>query len=143
VVDKRDFALVIPRAGGGLWMVEQYRYAIGARTLEFPQGSWPAGKTGPLAELARAELREETGLSAGRLTRLGRLHTAPGFCSQACDVYLAEELTSGATDREATEQDMTHRLVPAAEFRGLAAGGAITDSATLAAYSLLVLAGPG
>jgi 8-oxo-dGTP pyrophosphatase MutT (NUDIX family) len=140
VVDKRDFALVIPRDGGGLWMVEQYRYPIGARTLEFPQGSWPAGKSGSLAELARAELREETGLSAARLTRLGRLHTAPGFCSQGCDVYLAEDLTAGATDREATEQDMTHRLVPAAEFRALAVSGAITDSATLAAYSLLVLA---
>jgi 8-oxo-dGTP pyrophosphatase MutT (NUDIX family) len=140
VVDKRDFALVIPREGGDLWMVEQYRYPIGARTLEFPQGSWPAGKSGAPDELARAELREETGLTAGRLTRLGRLHTAPGFCNQACEVYLAEELTAGPTDREATEQDMTHRLVPAGEFPGLVAGGAITDAATLAAYSLLVLA---
>jgi hypothetical protein len=35
---------------------------------------------------------------------------------------------------------MTHRLVPAKEFPGLVASGAITDAATLAAYSLLALA---
>jgi hypothetical protein len=54
-------------------------------------------------------------------------------------VYLAEDLTAGAADREATERDMTQRLVPAGEFRALAMSGVITDAATLAAYSLLVL----
>ena len=139
VIDKRDFALVIPRDGDAVWMVAQYRYPVGRRTLEFPQGSWPAGTTGALDDLARTELREETGLIAGRLTRLGALLIAPGFCSQACEVYLAEDLTPGPTDREATEQDMTHRLVPFPEFRALATSGGITDSATLAAYSLLGL----
>jgi ADP-ribose pyrophosphatase len=149
VIDKRDFALVIPREPGGFWMVEQFRYPIGRRALEFPQGSWPAGQNGSQDDLARAELREETGLSAGRLTRLGHLLTAPGFCSQEFDVYLAEDLTPGPTDREATEQDMTHHLVGFDEFRAGVASGAIADSATLAAYSLLTLArsdagtGPG
>ncbi len=35
---------------------------------------------------------------------------------------------------------MTHRLVGFAEFRAGVASGAIADSATLAAYSLLTLA---
>lgn len=143
VIDKRDFALVIPREPGGLWMVEQFRYPIGRRSLEFPQGSWPAGKNGSQDDLARAELREETGLSAGRLTWLGHLLTAPGFCSQEFDVYLAEELTPGPTDREATEQDMTHHLIGFAEFRARITSGEISDSATLAAWSLLTLAESG
>ena len=112
--------------------------------LEYVDGvdlEYLLNEIGPLPiELARAELREETGLSAGRLTHLGRWFTAPGFCTQSCDVYLAEELAAGPTEREVTEQDMTHRLVPLAQFRELAARGAITDSATLAAYALLVLA---
>jgi len=58
VIDKRDFALVIPREPGGFWMVEQFRYPIGRRALEFPQGSWPSGKSGSQDDLARAELRE-------------------------------------------------------------------------------------
>ena len=72
--------------------VEQYRYAVGRRACEFPQGSWSPGRHGPASELARAELREETGLSAGSWTHLGHLFTAYGFCSQGFDVYLAEDL---------------------------------------------------
>jgi 8-oxo-dGTP pyrophosphatase MutT (NUDIX family) len=140
VVDKPDFALVIPRDADGFWMVEQFRYPVGRRAWEFPQGSWPAGGTGTPADLARAELREETGLSAASLTHLGRLFTAYGFCSQGFDVYLAEDLTPGRTEREPAEQDMTHRLVSTREFRDLVGSGGIADSATLAAYSLLALA---
>jgi 8-oxo-dGTP pyrophosphatase MutT (NUDIX family) len=59
VVDKADFALVVPRERTGFWLVEQYRYPLGRRAWEFPQGSWdPAAgpPPGSPAELARAEL---------------------------------------------------------------------------------------
>lgn len=141
VVDKPDFALVIPRVRDGYWLVEQFRYPVRRRTWEFPQGGWPAGRGGSPAELAAAELREETGLTAASLTHLGHLFTASGFCSQEYDVFLAEDLTAGPTAREATEQDMTQRLVSDREFRELIHSGGIRDSATVAAYSLLGLAG--
>ena len=140
VVDKPDFAVVVPRDGDGFWMVEQHRYPVGRRTLEFPMGGWPAGRDGSPADLARAELREETGLRAGRLTRLGHLSTANGFSSQGFDVFLAEELTAGPTDREPTEADMVHRLVPRAELAELVRSGAVDDSTTVAAYGLLLVA---
>lgn len=142
VVDKPDFALVIPRDGDGYWLVEQYRYPVRRRDWEFPQGAWPAGRSGSPADLARAELREETGLTAASLTHLGHLFTASGFCSQGYDVFLAEGLTAGPTDREPTEQDMTQRLVSDQEFRAMIRSGRIRDSATVAAYSLLSLAAP-
>jgi 8-oxo-dGTP pyrophosphatase MutT (NUDIX family) len=140
VVDKPDFALVIPRDAAGFWMVEQYRYPVRRRAWEFPQGSWGPGAGGSPAELAAAELREETGLTAAAMTHLGRLCTAYGFCSQGFDVWLAEDLTPGPPRREHTEQDMTHRHVSRAEFRALTASGGIADAATLAAVSLLELA---
>src|SRR5580698_4687975 len=62
VVEKQDFALVLPYTDGGFWIVSQYRYPIGRRTWEFPQGAWPHGHSGPPEELAAAELAEETGL---------------------------------------------------------------------------------
>lgn len=40
VVEKPDFALIIPKDEGGLWLVEQFRYPVGRRLWEFPQGSW-------------------------------------------------------------------------------------------------------
>lgn len=49
VVDKPDFALVIPRDGHGLWLVEQYRYPVRRRAWEFPQGvvgDWRLGVKG-------------------------------------------------------------------------------------------------
>lgn len=67
VVDKPDFALVIPRDEQGVWLVEQYRYPVRRRAWEFPQGSWGTSTSGTRAELAAAELREETGLQAAQL----------------------------------------------------------------------------
>ncbi len=43
VVEKADFALVIPLEDDTVHLVEQYRYPVGERQWEFPQGSWPAG----------------------------------------------------------------------------------------------------
>lgn len=136
VVDKPDFALVVPREPDGFWLVEQYRYPLGRRTWEFPQGSWDAG-TGSAVELARAELAEETGLRARQLRCLGHLYTASGFCSQGFDVFLATGLEPGKPAREATEQDMVHEFVTDDEFVRMVERGAIVDSATLAAYTLV------
>jgi 8-oxo-dGTP pyrophosphatase MutT (NUDIX family) len=141
VVDKPDFALVVPRERDGCWLVEQHRYPVGRRALEFPQGSWGAGGTGSPGELAAAELREETGLAAGSLEHLGHLHTAYGFCSQGFDVWLATDLTPGPVDREQSEQDMLHRWVPDAELADLVRSGEIVDAASLAAWSLLHIRG--
>ena len=106
VVDREDFALVIPFERGGFHLVEQYRYATGRRSWEFPSGSFPPGQDGPSEDMARAELREETGFTAGRLELLGHLHAANGTMGQGFDIYLATELTPGPTAREVTEQDM-------------------------------------
>src|SRR5919197_520828 len=77
VVDKPTAALVIPMERGGCHLVEQFRYPIGRRSWEFPQGTWGAGRSGSAEELARAELSEETGLRAGTMERLGRVGIAP------------------------------------------------------------------
>jgi 8-oxo-dGTP pyrophosphatase MutT (NUDIX family) len=150
VVDKPDFALVLPRHEDGFWLVEQYRYAVRRRAWEFPQGSWGSGGTGfdhPVdsaaladstdsAALARAELAEETGLRARDVEHLGHLHAAYGFCSQGFDVYLATGLEQGRPDREATEQDMVHRPFTDAQIEALVLGGGMVDAPSLAALTL-------
>jgi 8-oxo-dGTP pyrophosphatase MutT (NUDIX family) len=137
VVDKPDFALIIPQDLDGFWLVEQFRYPVGRRAWEFPQGSWGAGASGSSIDLARSELAEETGLRAGKMRQLGHLYHAYGFCSQGFDVFLATDLRTGAVAREATEQDMVHRAVSETEFRRMIQIGEVVDSGTLAAYSLL------
>jgi len=39
VVDKPDFALVLPRHERGFWLVEQYRYPVRRRSWEFPRAA--------------------------------------------------------------------------------------------------------
>lgn len=137
VVDKPDYALVIAEDEGRFHLVEQYRYAIGRRSLEFPMGGWPAGRTGTPEELARAELCEETGLTAGGWVQIGRLVQSTGHSSQSFDIFLATGLTAGPHQREHTEGDMVHRVVTEDEFCGLITAGTITDSPTVAAYTML------
>lgn len=136
VVEKGDFVTVLPYTGDGFWLVEQFRYAVGVRAWEFPQGGWAAGHDGTPAELAAAELAEETGLRAGSLRRLGRLYAAYGYCSQSFEVYLATDLTEGDARREATEQDMVHQWFPEAEVRAMIRTGAFPDSHSVASLTL-------
>ena len=44
VVERDDFGLVIPAERDGFWLVEQYRYPLGRRCWEFPQGTWGSGR---------------------------------------------------------------------------------------------------
>ena len=83
VVDKPDFALVIPADAGRFCLVEEYRYPVRRRAWAFPQGGWPGGRTGTPEDLARLELAQETGLRARELTLLGFLHSSHGTSARA------------------------------------------------------------
>ena len=137
VVEKPNFALVVPFTGDGYWIVSQYRYPIKRRTWEFPQGAWPSGHSGTSEELARAELAEETGLRAGSLTQLGTLYASVGYCAQTYDLYLATDLSEGEPDREHSESDMVHKHVSVAELWAMIAAGEFPDSHSMAALGLL------
>lgn len=139
VVDKPDYALVLALDGDHLAMVEQYRYPLGLRRWEFPQGTAPDRAPMPARELAARELREETGLTAASWTYLGLLDVAPGLSSQRGRAFLATDLTQGRPEREATEADMRFAWVPRAELEERIRAGEVTDAQTLAAYALLLL----
>ncbi|MGE5292464.1 MAG: NUDIX domain-containing protein [Micromonosporaceae bacterium] len=139
VIEKPDFALVIPSEDGGFHLVEEYRYPIGRRTWSFPQGTMPGRAHAEPESLARRELAEETGLRAGDLVHLGFLHCSHGMSGQGCNVFLATGLRQGEARREHEEQDMRQAWVSRDGFERMIANGAITDDATLAAYALLML----
>ena len=139
MVEKADFALVIPAEKDGFHLVEEYRYPIARRSWSFPQGGWPGGRAGEAADLARLELSQETGLRARELTPLGYLHCSHGTTDQGFHIFLATSLEPGAPHREAEEQDMQQQWVPRAQFEDMVRNGAITDDSSLAAYALLLL----
>jgi 8-oxo-dGTP pyrophosphatase MutT (NUDIX family) len=139
VVDKPTYALVIAAEGDRVHLVEQFRYPLGARRWEFPQGTAPGREEVEPAELARRELREETGLRAGTLIALGTLDVAPGMSSQRGNVFLATDLTVGPPERELEEQDMRSAWWTRHELDDAVRQGRVSDSQSLAAYALLLL----
>ena len=144
VVEKPDFVVVLPyeRIGSedGFWLVQKFRYPVGTREWEFPQGGWPSGSSGSHEELAATELREETGFAAGQLELLGRLHAGYGFSTQGFRVYLATGLTPGEPQRETTESDMVQSWRSARELREMVRAGSFADSHSVAALTLYRLA---
>ena len=56
---------------GSVWLVGQYRYPLSLYSWEIPEGGSPASES--TEETALRELREETGLTAGRLELISTL----------------------------------------------------------------------
>src|SRR5665213_3207195 len=114
VIDKDPAALIIPlevtEEGEFLYLVEQFRYTVGGRFCEFPQGGWELAEV-DAEEMARGELREETGLTASRMTHLSTLQIAYGVMNQQQHVFLAEGLTMGQAEPDQEENDLVVRRV--------------------------------
>jgi ADP-ribose pyrophosphatase len=135
-VEKPPAAVIVPRDGDHVWLIEQHRHPVGGRFWEFPQGAWEDEPGAAPEDLARGELAEETGLRAGRLEHLGRLFFAYGLSNQAFDVWLAGELEPGKQALEATEADLRVARFGVAEIEAMIARGQVRDAATVAAWHL-------
>ncbi len=142
VIDKDPACIIIAlestSEGEFLYLVEQFRYTIGARCMEFPQGGWEEAEVDP-EEMARGELREETGLTAGRMTLLATLQIGYGVMNQKQHVFLAEELTHGEHDRDPEETDLEVHRVSVADFQRMVLEGVIVDNCTAAAWGVYLL----
>lgn len=140
VVEKDDFAVIAALQDGHLHLVEQYRYPVGGRFWEFPQGSLPGGGADLLAT-ARAELREETGLEAAQITQVGRMFEAAGYSNQAFEIFLATGLSQHGAHLESEEEGLVSCAFPVAEVQSMIVDGIIRDAVTVAAFGLLRLKG--
>lgn len=142
VVEKTDFvAIAAIEENGDFHLVEQYRYPVGGRFWEVPQGSWETAPGADPLDVARGELREETGLEAGEIIRVGYLYECYGYSNQGCHVFLARQLTAATQRLDHEEQGLVTRRIPAAEVVAMIESGAIRDATTVATIGLLMLKG--
>ena len=139
VIDKDPACIVIPldrtEEGEFVYLIEQFRYTVGGRHWELPQGGWELADVVP-EKLARGELREETGLTAERMTQLGTLQIAYGVMNQKHYVFLAEGLTMGDPDPDAEETDLVVQRVSVSELETMILNGTIVDNCSVAAWGL-------
>ena len=130
IVLHKGAAAVVPLyADGTTMLVRQHRVAVDRVTLEIPAGKLDSASEDPLV-CAKRELREETGLTAGRMTFLTRLLTTPGFSSEQISIYLAEDLQEGETHPDPDEILRAVRI-PLDEAVALVTSGEIRDGKTV------------
>ena len=128
---------IIPYEDGYIWMVGQTRYALDQYSWEIPEGGVPEGED--MAQAARRELKEETGLTAEKLTHLFDLHTSNSITDEWGQIYLATGLREGETEPEASE-DITQLKLTIEDAITHIEAGRITDCMTIAAvYKLRLL----
>ncbi|HHV41917.1 MAG TPA: NUDIX hydrolase [Clostridiaceae bacterium] len=110
---------------GNIYMVRQYRLALGRITLELPAGLGEPDET-PL-DCAVRELHEETGLVAEDWRRLASIHTSPGYSDEVSHIFLAEGLTMGNSNPDDGEFVTVEKL-PLTEAVEMVLNGSISDA---------------
>lgn len=135
VVRRTDFVVVVAEVpGGGVVMVDQFRYAAQRWSLELPQGGVEPGET--VQRAAMRELREETGWDAeDPVVLLQRVYEAADWATQHFAVVRVRAVRRGANRLGPGEFALTVRTVRPSEVAGFVATGAICDAATLVGWS--------
>jgi ADP-ribose pyrophosphatase len=118
---------------GNLLFVRQYRHAVGKDLLELPAGTRDNDE--PFEECAAREIREETGMQAGKLQKVGEFYLAPGYSSEFMVVFLATGLKDNPLDADDDEFLQVEKF-PLKHAIQMAERGDIPDAKSLAALLL-------
>jgi len=129
-------AVVIPVTNEGkLVMVTQIRYPFQTTLLEFPAGKLDIDED-PL-DCAIRELEEETGYKSGKVNKLGKIYTAPGYCTETLHIYVAQELKKGDHKREEGELGMEVFELSFEEIEKKINNGEILDAKSICGFFYL------
>jgi len=130
IVEHADcVAIVAIDAEDNVLLVRQFRKPVEKELLEIPAGGVDAGEDPEGA--VRRELREETGYLPKRVERLGGFYSAPGYCTEFLNLYLATDLIHRPLHAEDTAEIRLVR-VPVSHISGLIESGKICDAKSIA-----------
>jgi len=134
IVEHGGSVIIIPMDNdGNLLFVRQYRHAAGMDLLELPAGTRDNDE--PFEECAAREIREETGMEAGTLKKVGEFYLAPGYSTEFMGVFLATDLKYNPLEAD-DDEFLTVEKIPVKEAFGMAERGEMPDAKSLAALLL-------
>lgn len=134
IIEHSGSVIIIPIDDNGkMLLVRQYRHATGGDLLELPAGTLEDNEDPEVC--AAREIREETGMAAGALTKLGEFYLAPGYSTEFMVVYLATELSPNPLKAD-DDEFLSIESIPVAEAFKKAERGEIPDAKSLAALFL-------
>ena len=136
LVRHNDSVTILPLdSENNIVFVAQFRMGTEDILLELPAGVMDDNEDPK--ESALREIREETGMAAGKMELLGSVYLAPGYSSELNHIFLATELYSSPLDMD-DDEFLEIRKIQASEMQTLAKEGKIQDSKTLAALYLAI-----
>ncbi len=134
IVQHQGSAVMMPvDARGRILLVRQYRLPARAYLWELPAGRVDPGET--VLRAAKRELREETGFSAKKWTKIASFWASPGYVAEKMTIYAAEDLTAGQAQPMEDERIET-RWFSLKEIEDLIDSGKINDAKTIIAAGL-------
>jgi len=134
IVEHEGSVVLIPIDNqGNLLFVRQYRHAVGEDLLELPAGTRDDDES--FEECAAREIREETGLEAGHLQKVGEFYLVPGYSTEFMAVFLATELNENPLQADEDEFLQVEKI-PLKQAMEMAKQGKILDAKSLAALLL-------
>ena len=133
VVHPGAVTLIPVDSAGRILFVRQFRYAVGEELLELPAGTLDEGEEPQTC--AHREIREETGMSAGKLEKIGEFFLVPGYSTEFMYIYLATDLKPdplpGDEDEFITVEAVEQQKIPDLISRGI-----LRDAKSLSALFL-------
>jgi ADP-ribose pyrophosphatase len=109
-------------------LVRNHRYAVGRALVELPAGNIDPGESPD--QTAERELLEETGYTAGRITRIKEWYVSPGVMNERMYLYVCEELRPGPAALQPDER-LEPVVIEWEEALAMADDGRIEDAKTL------------
>jgi 8-oxo-dGTP pyrophosphatase MutT (NUDIX family) len=101
VMLKPGIAVLPMAATGEVYLVKQFRYALGKESIEVVSGAIDTGEDALAA--AKRELQEELGMEAEHWTNLGIFHMDTSIVKAPVTLFLAKDLTFTEKQEEGSE----------------------------------------
>jgi ADP-ribose pyrophosphatase len=135
IIEHHGAVVIVPvDEVGQIWFIRQYRHPTGGVLLEMPAGTLEPQED--IEACALREVREEIGMSAGSLRKIGEFFIAPGYSTEYLHIFLAKDLKPDPLPGDVDEL-ITVEKIPSDRAYQMAARGEILDAKTLAALLLL------
>jgi ADP-ribose pyrophosphatase len=125
---------IVALDGEDLVLVRQHRAPAERILLELPAGTrdkLPDGTIEAPERTAVRELAEETGLRAATWRHLARFWTAPGFATEAMDLYLATEMEPDEGAETPEDERIATERIPWPRAVEMVESGEIADAKSI------------